>query len=716
MKFLAFISYKHGSNIPFASRLASSIKSYAWPILRLPPRIFRDEDLIVPNNELPEVIKEALRQSKFLILIADPDSARSVWVKDELLYWCHDLKRKDNLIIVLSQGSIAFNEETKEIDWDETDALPRYLEIYIRYIPFFIDLSYVNNESQLSLQDIKFKRSINAISARLRDVSPEDLMGEEIRLFKRALWIRNGVSATLALLLGIAVFLYQRSSSALSEYERLADSRRLSNARAEADVLWPISPVLVTRLDEWREKYADLAQRLPSHRSALQKLRASADPYTAEDHAVEIRVESEQLRLARRDRDYLETLLQRRPTTEEWNDIKARIETLSSSISMLETAANKRRTWKFSDYNAQFRHDALAQLVSELEVFGYTSRGLLASIARRRELSTAVRDATIIQWQTAWEDAMSRVHLNPLYKGLSITPQLGLIPLGPDPESKLEEFLHWQSHSGAVTRRDSSGELIRSSDTGIILILVPPGKFWMGAQKQNIAAPNYDPGARDDESPVREVGLLAYFISKFEMTQGQWLRSTDEPNPSFYPPGLNKRSKQVVNLMHPVEQISWHAATQVLHQLGLALPTEAQWERAARAGSSMLYAGTSDESQLNRFANLAGNEAKEIWPSAAGNFTDPYMIHSEVGKFLPNGFGLFDMTGNVFEWCRDHYSEYIIDPREGDGLRESLSKEVVDRGGGFAYEIELARISTRNKIDPSFREYSIGVRPSRALQ
>ncbi|ACK86168.1 SUMF1/EgtB/PvdO family nonheme iron enzyme [Methylorubrum extorquens] len=716
MDFLAFISYKHSAGLPFAARLASSLKSYARSPFRPPPRIFRDEDHLVPDNELPDTIKQALRRSKFLILVADPDSARSIWVKDELLFWCYELRRTNHLIIVLAKGEIAFDQETKEIQWENTDALPDYLKSGLRFIPFFIDLSHVDRETQLDLRDPEFKKAINAISARLRNVSPEELMGEEIRLYKRTLWVRNIVLTTLAVLLVGVAFLYQRSSSTLSEYERLADGRQLANARAEADALWPAEPPLISKLDEWRRKYEQLAQRLPSHSAALQRLRIGARPYTENDRTKDYGVELEELRLARRDLQISAKRLQGALAADERTDMEASVRTLSDKIKRLEATVRERRTWRFDDTTLQFRHDALAQLVSELREFVDVRRGLLASVGRRRELSSRIKDATVDQRRNEWEAALSRIRDNPLYQGLTFPPQLGLIPLGPDPNSRLEEFLHWQSHSGAVPARNGRGEFERSADTGIILVLVPPGRFWMGAQKTDRTVPNYDPGARANESPLREIDLSAYFISKFEMTQGQWLRSTDEPNPSFHLPGLNRASMQMVNLMHPVEQVSWHAAGRVLSQLRLSLPTEAQWERAARAGSSTVYAGTSDVSQLNRFANLAGEEAREIWPSAAGKFKDPYVIHSEVGKFLPNAFGLFDMTGNIFEWCRDHYSDYSIAPRERDGLRESLAQEVVDRGGGFAYEVELARVATRNKIDPSFREYSIGVRPARAVE
>lgn len=716
MRFLAFISYKHGSDLPFSARLASALKSYAWPRLRLPPRIFRDEDQLVPSNKLPETIKAALRESEFLILLADPDAARSSWVQDELRFWCNELRRFDQLIVVLVKGKIAFDPATKRLDWAKTDALPKFLKSRMRSIPFFIDLSHVKTEPQLDLRDPEYKKAINSISARLRGVSPEDLSGEEIRMHRRARQVRNVVFVAMFFLLGLIAFLYQQSTSTLSEYERLADGRQLSNAKKEADALWPIRPSLIARLDEWRDKYSYLSGRLSSHKVALEEMRSGAKPYTGRDCEEDFRAEIENLRLADRDVKSIEAQLAGTRSVEERADEQEQIRVLTGNIERWKKIIDGRRTWRFDDVNLQFRHDALSQLVADITEFADPDRGLLSSIAKRRDLSKVVQDATIGQKWSEWEGAAERIRNNTVYKKLELVPQIGLIPLGQDPKSGLEEFLHWQSHVGNLPGRNENGDLERTSSTGIILVLVPAGRFWMGGQNQDENGRNFDPRARSNESPVKEIDLSAYFISKFEMTQGQWLRSTVEPNPSFHPPGLNKGSKQIVNLLHPVEQVSWFAADRLMTQLGLMLPTEAQWERAARAGSDTVYAGTSNEAELNRFANVAGDEAKEIWPSAAGKFRDDYVIHSEVGKFMPNGFGLFDMTGNVFEWCRDKFEDYSIEPRVGDGLRESLATEVVDRGGGFAYQVQVARIATRNKIDPSFREYSIGIRPARALE
>ena len=91
------------------------------------------------------------------------------------------------------------------------------------------------------------------------------------------------------------------------------------------------------------------------------------------------------------------------------------------------------------------------------------------------------------------------------------------------------------------------------------------------------------------------------------------------------------------------------------------------------------------------------------------------MIHAPVGTFQANGFGLHDMTGNVFEWCRDAFSGYAQAPQAGDGERLSASRTRVDRGGSFINVASYARVAFRFRHDPSIRDLYLGLRPSRRI-
>nr|VFJ63201.1 MAG: TIR domain-containing protein [Candidatus Kentron sp. DK] len=199
-RFTAFISYKHVSSTGFAAQLERALKGYAKPLLARPRRIFRDEKHFAPGIDLPRLIEEALKDSEFLLLLASPESARSPWVQDELDLWCRVLKRQERLIVILLGGDIKVDSESKQIDWSGTDALPPFMEQHLATVPLYLDLRKLARLEDISLDDPDFKRAINGIAARFRGIDPNDMLGEEIRQYRRNLRLRNGAVAALAML------------------------------------------------------------------------------------------------------------------------------------------------------------------------------------------------------------------------------------------------------------------------------------------------------------------------------------------------------------------------------------------------------------------------------------------------------------------------------------------------------------------------------------
>jgi formylglycine-generating enzyme required for sulfatase activity len=321
--------------------------------------------------------------------------------------------------------------------------------------------------------------------------------------------------------------------------------------------------------------------------------------------------------------------------------------------------------------------------------------------------SLAARSVDGPEAAARWREARSSIRECPWYAGLALAPQLGLLPIGQDPDSGLWEFAHLETGEPPV--RDADGTLVRTEAMGLVFVLVPGGTFLMGAQSADPSRPNYDPQAYGDEGPVRSVQLSPFFLSKYEMTQAQWERITGT-NPSYWKPkGLR-----------PVEQVSWEECDTLCARLGLALPSEAQWEYAARAGTSTPWWSGDDPSVLVEVANLADRSYRYQGGARdrmIEDWDDGVYETAVIGSFAANPFGFHDVIGNVWEWCRDWYTSAewsggtVVDPvREERGV----ATERVDRGGGFGNAALFARVSLRSSDTPEVA--ALGLRPARKIE
>jgi formylglycine-generating enzyme required for sulfatase activity len=331
------------------------------------------------------------------------------------------------------------------------------------------------------------------------------------------------------------------------------------------------------------------------------------------------------------------------------------------------------------------------------------------SVRRRAEFARTLEERSRSgQYASPWTTALASIadpSECPSYAGLRIEPQLGLVPLGRDRQSGLWEFAHVQT--GTIPRRDAEGELVIDETSGLVFVLLPGGTFPMGAQATDRDGLNYDPAATVDEGPVRSVSLPAFFLSKYEMTQAQWLRCSGE-NPSVYSPATYARNwnreRELGSLLHPVENVSWLTCSKVLARLGLVLPSDAQWEYGARAGTtSPWWCGEAqDIAYAGNVADLfAQRNGGGEW-SAYGDWDDGQTGHAPVGSYAPNAFGLFDTIGNVNEWSADLY-----DP--------SFPDRAV-RGGSFGRAPNSARSSNRDFSAPNDADVRIGLRPARSIE
>lgn len=231
---------------------------------------------------------------------------------------------------------------------------------------------------------------------------------------------------------------------------------------------------------------------------------------------------------------------------------------------------------------------------------------------------------------------------------------------------------------------DENGNETFEGDYGIEMVYVQGGSFMMGA---NV-------GGDPDESPVHLVNLSDFFIGKTEVTHAQW-KAVMGNNQSYF--GGDNR---------PIEQVSWEDVQLFLKRLNqltgkqYRLPTEAEWEYAARGGqktNAYLYAGSND---IGTVASYIGN-------NDYGHIikTDP------VATKAPNELGLYDMSGNVWEWCNDWYgSDYYASSPDTNPTGFTNGTHRVNRGGSCGDPAKECRSTNRNNNSPDFRNPFLGFR------
>ena len=409
---------------------------------------------------------------------------------------------------------------------------------------------------------------------------------------------------------------------------------------------------------------------------------------------------------------------------------EAELAALAAETATLEDELSRRQSWTFVDRDDGWWHAQLATLVADLESLLDRRTGLFSAgtnpahgwgMEKRLDVARSLRERTLDgpSASKAWEGAVASIRdpaQCPPYVGLEIEPQLGLLPIGKDPSSGLWEFAHLET--GEPAERGTDGKLVLREGTGLVFVLIPGGRFHMGAQATDPDAPNHDALAKPDNAPVHEVELSPYFLSKYEVTQDQWKRFAGR-NPSTYAPGGHLGDK-VTTRMHPVEQVSWNDGAKVLSRLVLALPTEAQWEYAARAGTSTVWWTGNEAESLQGAANLRDAFCKRNGGSASWQYDewleDGYTVHAPVGSYRANAFGLHDMVGNVWELCREGYGRYDRPVRAGDGERQGCeARSRMIRGGSFHANASVAHSAGRKDVTPEYRDFNIGLRPARAL-
>jgi formylglycine-generating enzyme required for sulfatase activity len=267
---------------------------------------------------------------------------------------------------------------------------------------------------------------------------------------------------------------------------------------------------------------------------------------------------------------------------------------------------------------------------------------------------------------------------------------------------------------------------IRHKVTGMHLVFIPPGTFEMGS-------PSGEKDRENNEEQHTVTLTRGFYLGKYEVTQSEWAAAMGN-NPSRFKGDRN-----------PVEMVSWDDCQEFLRKLNdlvgsarfsvsseeraearttslqFALPTEAQWEHACRAGTTTRFYWGDDESMARGYGNVSVDRSESklvvlIMTPVRALFRLLGIHHEElapgplpVGGFRPNGFGVYDMTGNVWEWCQDWYGDYGTG-RVTDPTGPTNGDWRVLRGGCWDYYPQVARSANRNGFRPDGRDSGAGFR------
>ena len=275
-----------------------------------------------------------------------------------------------------------------------------------------------------------------------------------------------------------------------------------------------------------------------------------------------------------------------------------------------------------------------------------------------------------------------------------------------------EDFYNWKNAQNAQNTQLAEETGFEIQDFGIEVSEIPAGSFQMGCTEG-------DAECEDAEYPVHEVEITRPFaLMTTEVTQGLYEAVMGEDkNISIYAYGGD----------FPVETVSWFDAVRFANELsrlegreqcysilesdsgmevnwigfdckGWRLPTEAEWEYAARGGEDFVYAGSNNPDEVALYSENIGDVDQT----------------QRVAQLEPNGFGLYDMSGNVYEWVWNWYGDYSVESQsDPTGALTDLYRLV--RGGSWFFGQRNLRVSSRDRFPPILRERYIGFRLGRSL-
>jgi formylglycine-generating enzyme required for sulfatase activity len=255
-----------------------------------------------------------------------------------------------------------------------------------------------------------------------------------------------------------------------------------------------------------------------------------------------------------------------------------------------------------------------------------------------------------------------------------------LAPDGPDARAAQDKIYQWE-----VVAEPVAGKMFRDCPECPEMVELPAGSFGMGSAK-----------GKPDEQPVHRVSIKSFAIAKTEVTQAQW-QAVMGTNPSNF---------STCGETCPVEQVSWDDAQAYIKKLNARtgkqyrLPTEAEWEYACRAGTELEYCGS------DTVDSVSWNDIN----SGSFFFNTPHPVATKQA----NAFGLYDMSGNVWEWVEDTYHDsYSGAPADGSAWQGGSMR--VLRGGAWGKAPKFGRAAGRFKFGANYRDFSYGFRLAMTL-
>ena len=289
----------------------------------------------------------------------------------------------------------------------------------------------------------------------------------------------------------------------------------------------------------------------------------------------------------------------------------------------------------------------------------------------------------------AWSQKVVIYAGEELQVSASLYPRPGPGSLSPTPDAGAEML-------PAAARE---GQVWTESTSGMEFVWIPGGCYLMGS-------PFSEAGPYSPEGPQHEVCVDSFWMGKTEVTNAQYRR---------YKPAHDSGHYREISLNgdnQPAVRVSWNDAQEYILWLNRStgkqfrLPTEAEWEFAARGGTTQSRYWGDDPAKACEYANVKDRTAQRQWPdwTTIHECSDRYAAAAHVGRFLPNSFGLHDMLGNAEELCADWYaSDYYAESALDNPTGPSSGAKRVARGGSWSYVPQYVRAASRNEMEPDDR-------------